>query len=97
MRLGDVANILGYFADLGPPEHRPPADKLMRKFALRRFRIMAGASVGYTKHQYRREIATPCDFVHHPEAEAFFALYQRKLVHELGVLDDLDFTAHAVL
>lgn len=87
-QLGDVANILGYFADLGPPEHRPSADKLMRKFALRRFRIMAGVSAGYTKHQYRREIATPCDFAHRPEAEAFFALYQRKLIHELGVLSE---------
>ncbi|MFD2366718.1 DEAD/DEAH box helicase [Pseudoduganella sp. GCM10020061] len=86
--LGDVSNILGYFTDLGEPEHQPPAEKLMQKYAVRRFRIMAGTDAGYTKHQYRREIATACDFSNRPQAEAFFAMYQRKLIHELGVLSE---------
>lgn len=87
-QLGDVANILSYFTDLGQEEHKPSAEQLMRKYALRRFRIMAGADTGYTKHQYRREIAIPCGFTDRPEAEVFFALYQRKLIHELKVLSE---------
>lgn len=86
--IGDVANILGYFIRLDKVALELAAEELMRKYALRRFRIMAGNGVGYTKHQYRREEATPCDFVGRPEAEMFFALYQRRLIHDLGVLDE---------
>ena len=80
--LDDVRNILGFFlknhADLS--EYSP--EELMRAHALRRFRIMAGT--GFTKHQYRAERAMPCNFVGQHSAEVFFALYQRRLVHELG-------------
>ncbi|MEX3973548.1 DEAD/DEAH box helicase [Paraburkholderia caribensis] len=86
--LGDVANILGYFIGIEEHARNQPAEELMRKYALRRFRIMAGNGVGYTKHQYRREEATPCDFAGRAEAEMFFALYQRRLIHDLGVLDE---------
>lgn len=86
--LSDVANILGYFVNMDEAASSPPAEDLMRKYALRRFRLMAGNGVSYTKHQYRRELATPCDFAGHPEAEMFFALYQRRLVRELGVVDE---------
>ena len=58
----------------------------MRAHALRRFRIMAGT--GYTKHQYRAERAMPCDFAGQHSAEVFFALYQRRLVHELGATEE---------
>jgi hypothetical protein len=85
-QLGDVANILSYFVDFGEAEHWPPAEEVMRQYALRRFRIMAGT--GHTKHQYRREIATPCDFTGRPEAEVFFALYQRKLIHDLKLMHE---------
>jgi hypothetical protein len=57
-------------------------EELMHSHALRRFRIMAGTA--YTKHQYRAESAMPCNFTDQPNAEVFFALYQRRLVHELG-------------
>ena len=87
-QLGDVANILGYFMGTENAARDLPADELMRKYALRRFRIMAGNGASYTKHQYRREMATPCDFAGRPEAEMFFALYQRRLIHDLGVLDE---------
>ena len=87
-KLGDVANILSYFTVLGEDEQNSSVEKLMRKYALRRFRIMAGADAGYTKHQYRREIATSCDFTGRPEAEMFFALYQHKLIHDLKVLGE---------
>lgn len=87
-RLRDVANILGYFIGTKETASDRPAEELMRKYALRRFRIMAGNGHSFTKHQYRREVATPCDFDGRPEAEMFFALYQRKLIHELGVLDE---------
>lgn len=85
-QLGDVASILGYFTDLGQAENPLQPDELMHKYAVRRFRIMAGAEDGYTKHRYRREVASPCDFAQRPEAEAFFALYQRRLIHDLGVM-----------
>ena len=82
-RLSDVANILGYFLQV--PRNSDP-EILMRNHALRRFRIMAQTNL--TKHQYRKEYAGPCDFEGQPEAEVFFALYQRRLVHELGVTDE---------
>lgn len=85
-QLGDVANILGFFLKThGDLRDRDP-EELMRSYALRRFRIMAGTAL--TKHQYRAEHAMPCDFADRPEAEVFFALYQRKLVHELGAAEE---------
>jgi hypothetical protein len=84
-QLGDVANILGYFIGLDDAALGLPAEALMQKYALRRFRLMAGKAGSCTRHQYRQEIATPCDFSGRPEAELFFALYQRRLVHELGM------------
>lgn len=87
-QLGDVANIISYFVEMDEAARSQPAEQLMEKYAVRRFRIMAGNSVSYTKHQYRRELATPCDFAGRPDAEMFFALYQRRLVRELGVLDE---------
>jgi hypothetical protein len=87
-QLGDVANILSYFVEMDEPAHKKPTEELMRKYALRRFRIMAGAGSSYTKHQYRRELSTSCDFAGHPKAEMFFALYQRRLVRELGIANE---------
>ena len=87
-RLEDVASILGHFIDIEPDHGGERAEDLMRSHALRRFRIMSGKTNSYTKHQYRREMAVPCDFAGHPEAELFFALYQRRLVHELDVLGE---------
>ena len=86
--LGDVANILGYFIEMNEVMRNRSVEDLMQTYALRRFRIMAGNGVSYTKHQYRRELAVPCDFSGRPEAEVFFALYQRRLVRELGVFDE---------
>lgn len=86
-QVGDVANILSYFVEMDEAARTRP-EELMEKYALRRFRIMAGNGASYTKHQYRRELATPCDFAGRPEAEMFFALYQRRLVRELGVLEE---------
>jgi hypothetical protein len=85
-QLGDVANILGFFLKTHKELREEPAEDLMRKYALRRFRIMAGT--GSTKHQYRAEIATPCGFDGRPDAEMFFALYQRRLVHDLQAKDE---------
>jgi hypothetical protein len=87
-RLDDIGNILRYFVESKAIEQNDPAEALMRKFALRRFRRMAGNGVSYTKHQYRREVATACEFTDRPEAEMFFALYQRNLIHKLGVLEE---------
>jgi hypothetical protein len=78
-RLGDVASILGYFLNRSALEEKT-VDELMRKYALRRFRRMEGQGISYTKHQYRREIATPCQFGDSPQDEMFFALYQKLLI-----------------
>ena len=82
----DVRNILGFFLK----DHNGLADsvpeELMQTYGLRRFRIMAGT--GLTKHQYRAEHAVPCNFNGQHSAEIFFALYQRRLVHELGATEE---------
>jgi hypothetical protein len=80
-RLEDVANILGYFTDVG---NNPWVPGLMSKYGLRRFRLMEANGVHYSKGQYRHEKLAPADFSQRPQAEMFFALYQKKLVTELG-------------
>lgn len=86
-RLGDVASILSYFVDQTSLKGRA-VDDLMRAYALRRFRRMEGQGTSYTKHQYRREIATPCRFGDNPQDEMFFALYQKRLIEDCGVADE---------
>lgn len=85
--LGDVASILSYFVDQAALEERA-VDDLMGAYALRRFRRMEGKCGSYTKHQYRREIATPCRFGDNPQDEMFFALYQKRLIEDCGVADE---------
>lgn len=85
-QLGDVANILGFFLRTHKELRNRDPEELMRSYALRRFRIMAGTT--FTKHQYRAEHAMPCDFAGQPGAEVFFALYQRRLIHELGATEE---------
>jgi hypothetical protein len=85
-QLGDVANILGYFLEERQKEDGRDAGELMRIHALRRFRVMAGTK--FTKHQYRQEYAMPCDFAGRADAEMFFALYQRRLVHDLRAKEE---------
>lgn len=82
-RLDDVGNILSYFLDAETgADHSALA--LMQKYGLRRFRRMRGENGDYSKREYRCEKALPCDFKERPESEMFFALYQKKLVTELG-------------
>lgn len=83
-RLIDVASILGYFIDKERKADKSVSD-LMSKYALRRFRLMEANGVHYSKGQYRHEKVVPSDFGRHPQAELFFALYQKKLVTELGI------------
>ena len=84
--LGDVPNILGFFLKDHDELRDCAPEELMRAYALRRFRIMAGT--GFTKHQYRAERAIPCNFAGQHSAEVFFALYQRRLVHELSATEE---------
>ncbi|QDH58330.1 DEAD/DEAH box helicase [Pandoraea pnomenusa] len=84
--LDDVSNILGFFLKTHDELRNCSPEQLMRAHALRRFRIMAGTS--FTKHQYRAERAMPCNFADQHGAEVFFALYQRRLVHELGATEE---------
>jgi len=84
--LADVANILSYFTNVGDIKNTNDLVSLLNKYALRRLRLMKGKNDGdyHNKHHYRQEIAVEADFVNNPESELFFALYQKKLVKELG-------------
>lgn len=80
--LQDVPAILGFFKDL--PEEGPEASpgKLLQLHALRRLRLMQGATSYHNKYNYRHEYALPSSFDDNPNAELFFALYQKKLVQQ---------------
>ncbi|MES2040070.1 MAG: DEAD/DEAH box helicase [Pseudomonadota bacterium] len=82
--LGNVANILGYFVDLGPGAENLDPGALLNKYSLRRLRQMQGAQVSHNKYSYRNEMALPASFENNPEAEMFFAMYQKKLVQQQG-------------
>lgn len=76
----DVSNILSYFCN----EESRDAKTLLDKYALRRFRLMRGKDgVHFSKYDYREERQTPVTFKDNPNAELFFGLYQRELVHTL--------------
>ena len=81
----DIGNILSYFLSQDVLEGLEP-QYLMEKYALRRFRRMQGKDSFHSKHEYRNEKALACDFSERPESEMFFALYQKKLVTELGLV-----------
>jgi len=81
--MADVPNILGYFT--APASDEPPDSiALLKQYALRRLRLMQGANGFHNKYHYRNENALPASFDNDPEAELFFALYQKKLVQEQG-------------
>lgn len=85
--LGDVENILSYFVDVESESDRAvPA--LMRKYGLRRLRLMEGRGGHYTKRHYRVEEVQPSDFIKRPKSEMFFALYQKRLVDLLKKLKE---------
>ena len=84
--LKDVASILSYFTDVAEVKNAKDLQGLLNKYALRRLRLMKGKDVGkfHNKHHYRKEEAVEANFKNNPESELFFALYQKKLVKELG-------------
>lgn len=86
----DIANILSYFvtSDYLPFKNaKNDAQKLMQTFGLRRLRVLSvgegDETQNFGKYEYRDEQALPATFAAHPEAEAFFAIYQKRLVSEL--------------
>lgn len=85
--LNDAHNILSYFVDTSEESNNSP-NELMEVYGLRRFRRMQGKSHHYTKREYRCEKDIACDFDQRPGSEMFFALYQKKLVTELGIRRD---------
>lgn len=86
-QLNDVQSILSFFVDSSEgSDHSALA--LMRQYGLRRFRRMQGGDHYYSKREYRCEKDMPCDFGQRPTSEMFFALYQKKLVTELGMTRD---------
>jgi len=84
--LSDIANVLNNFTDIGQVNETKDLIALLDKFTLRRLRLMKGKEENnfHNKHHYRREIAVEANFEKNPESELFFALYQKKLVKELG-------------
>ncbi|MYN09701.1 DEAD/DEAH box helicase [Pseudoduganella aquatica] len=77
----DVRNILGFFKDIAPQ----PAPELLRRYALRRLRLMPTQDNNYvTKHSYRRELAVPASFGANSLSELFFAFYQKRLGKKMG-------------
>ncbi|CAI8765468.1 Type III restriction endonuclease subunit R [Pseudomonas sp. IT-P12] len=82
--LRDIASILGYFIDPPADGSQPAPDKLLTQYALRRLRLMQGAEGYRNKYNYRHEKTLPASFHNNPEAEMFFALYQKKLVQQQG-------------
>lgn len=86
--IGDIFNILSYFGDLNldadcKVDTALIGRKLLEKYSLRRLRLLEGTHGANSKHQYRREIALPCEFKGRPNSELFFALYQKRLVADL--------------
>ncbi|WP_039057598.1 DEAD/DEAH box helicase [Enterobacter sp. Bisph1] len=80
----NVADILRYFVDPETISANNDAKTLLQTFAIRRLRQMQGKGVTHNKYNYRHEQATAADFSDNPDAELFFALYQRELVKTLG-------------
>lgn len=88
-RLSNVASILSYFIDDIIPENENEAAKLLLdKYALRRLRLMEGEKGFYAKQHYRNEQPAPSTFDGLPNAELFFALYQKRLVYDLKKKND---------
>ena len=86
--VGDVRNILSYFLNLSFSEGEESNDnelvrQLLSKYSLRRLRLLEGRDGFNSKHQYRHEKDMPSDFSDNPDAEMFFALYQKRLVADL--------------
>lgn len=78
--LHDIANVLSTFHDLEPDAASHP-ERLLEDYALRRLRQMRGKEEQlFNKHNYRQEVALATDFTTDPNAELFFAQYQRHLV-----------------
>ena len=85
-RLSDVASIFSYFLELGD-KWQSEADRaryLLKTYGLRRMRLMEGDGKLFSKRHYRHEKPMPATFEGQPEAEGFFALYQKGLVAELN-------------
>lgn len=84
-RLSDVASVFSYFLPLDDwPTEAERASYLLNTYGLRRMRLMEGNKKLFSKRHYRHEKPMPATFSGQPEAEGFFALYQKGLVAELN-------------
>lgn len=88
-RLSNVRSILSFFTDVDrfdPEGHKADGEMariLLEHYALRRLRLMEGEGGLHSKLHYRREDHCPSGFEGRPNAEMFFALYQKRLVADL--------------
>lgn len=85
-RLSDVNSVFSYFLDSGEAwtSEADRASHLLNNYGLRRMRLMEGDGKLFSKRHYRHEKPMPATFEGKPEAEGFFALYQKGLVAELN-------------
>lgn len=85
--LADVENLLSYFKTLEPKqgdwEMARRAEALLNQYGLRRLRLMESHEGLYSKQHYRHEQARPSNFEGRPDAELFFAFYQKRLIADL--------------
>lgn len=85
-RIEDVHNVLSYFLHLekvGNTSQKQDGRELLKQYSLRRLRLLEGRNGANSKHQYRFEKGVSSDFKGNPNAEVFFALYQKRLVEDL--------------
>jgi superfamily II DNA or RNA helicase len=85
-RLSDIESIFSYFLDSNPrwSSAAESAEGLLKSYGLRRMRLMEGNGKLHSKRHYRNEKGMAATFEGQPEAEGFFALYQKGLVAELN-------------
>lgn len=85
-RLSDIESIFSYFIDSNPhwSSAAESAEGLLKSYGLRRMRLMEGNGKLHSKRHYRNEKGMAATFEGQPEAEGFFALYQKGLVSELN-------------
>lgn len=81
--LDDIPNMFSYFLAAEGSNSLPDADELLRRFAIRRMRILSGAGgKAFNKYHYREERALPASLAGDERAELFFALYHKLLLKE---------------
>jgi hypothetical protein len=76
--MDDINNLMRYFRPALVNPQNPK--EILEKISLRRLRLLQGANGAYfNKYHYRKESGIPATFEDNPDAELFYALYQKQL------------------